>query len=218
MPFHEPEAAPIPRYLTVKETPLIDRVEELAILKEAADEAISDHGGLFFLYGEAGIGKTRLTRELRDYVRSRGMQILRGKCPSLFRIESVSPYVLWKEVIRDYLQLCTPEQLQSAVGYYPGEICKLVPEIKQKLTDFTESPPLSAELERDRLFEAVSQFITNISKTAPLLVVLDDLQWCDTSSLLLLHYLGRGVYRDKLLLWERTATWRLKISTRFFLF
>jgi tetratricopeptide (TPR) repeat protein len=184
----------------VKETPLIDRVEEMAILKEAADKAISDHGGLFFLCGEAGIGKTRLSKELTAYVRSRGVQILRGKCPSLFRLESVSPYVLWKEVIRDYLQICNTEQLQRAVGYYPGEICKLVPEIKQKLTDFTESPPLSAELERDRLFEAVSQFITNISKIAPLLVVLDDLQWCDTSSLLLLHYLGRGVYRDQLML------------------
>ncbi len=196
----EPKVSNSAHVLTAKETPLIDRVVEMALLKEAADKAVNDEGGLVFLYGEAGIGKTRLTKELAAYVRSRGMQILHGKCPSLFRLESVSPYFLWKEVIRDYMQRCTPEQLQSAVGYYPGEIYKLVPEIKQKLGDFPESPPLSPELERDRLFEAVSQFITNISKTAPLMVVLDDLQWCDASSLLLLHYLGRGVYRDQLML------------------
>ena len=200
MPSHGLVVSPNSHPAAVKETPLINRVKEMGLLKEAADKAVSDQGGLVFLYGEAGIGKTRLTKELSAYVRSRGMQILRGKCPSLFRLESVSPYVLWKEVIRDYLQVCTPEQLQSAVGYYPGEIYKLVPEIKQKLADFPESPQLSPELERDRLFEAVSQFITNISKAAPLLVVLDDLQWCDASSLLLLHYLGRGVYRDQLML------------------
>ena len=172
----------------------------MGLLKAAADKAIRKQGGLVFLYGEAGIGKTRIARELRAHVRSSGMQILHGKCPSLFRKEWSPPYVLWKEVIRDYLQVCTPEQLQKAVGYYPGEICKIIPEIKQKLAAFSESPPLSPEFERDRLFEAVSQFVANVSKAAPLIVVLDDLQWCDKSSLLLLHYLVRGVYRDSLLL------------------
>jgi tetratricopeptide (TPR) repeat protein len=86
------------------------------------------------------------------------------------------------------------------IGYYPGEVCKLVPEIKQKLGTIPQSLPISPEHERDRLFEAVSQFITNISKEAPLLVVLDDLQWIDQTSLLLLHYLARGVYREPLLL------------------
>ena len=123
-----------------------------------------------------------------------------GRCPALFRMNSVPPYALWKEVIKDYLQGCTPEQLHRVVGYYPGEIYKLVPEIRQKLITFSESPPLSPEQERDRLFEAVSQFVTNISKTAPLLVVLDDLQWADPSSLLLLHYLARGIYRENLFL------------------
>ena len=200
MPSNEPEAVPGSHPLAVEETPLINRVEEMGLLKEAADKAIRMQGGLVFLYGEAGIGKTRLARELRTYVRSRGMQILHGKCPSLFSIEGVPPYALWKEVIRNYLHGCTPEQLKNAAGFYPGEIYKIVPEIKHKLADFSESPPLSPEQERDRLFEAVSQFIVNVSKEAPLVVVLDDLQWADRSSLLLLHYLARGIYRDPLLL------------------
>ena len=200
MPSHEPEVAHNSRSPVLKETPLIDRVEEKGLLKAASDTAVRGEGGVVVLYGEAGIGKTRLTRELRAHARSRGMQVLYGRCPALFRIESVPPYVLWREVIRDYLQVCTPEQLQSAVGYYPSEIYKIVPEIKQKLAAFPESPPLSPEMERERLFEAVSQFVENISKTAPLVVVLDDLQWCDQSSLLLLHYLARGVYRDSILL------------------
>jgi predicted ATPase len=191
---------PSPRPLAVKEVQLIDRVEEMSLLREAVDKAVRGEGGLIFLCGEAGIGKTRLARELGAYARLRGMRVLYGRCPALFRMDGVPPYVLWKEVIKDYLEACAPEQLYRVVGFYPGEVSKLVPEIKQKLGAFPESLSISPEHERDRLFEAVSQFVTNVSKEAPLIVVLDDLQWTDQSSLLLLHYLARGVYRAPLLL------------------
>jgi len=191
---------PSPRPSPVKEVQLIDRAEEMVLLREAVDRAVRGEGGLVFLYGEAGIGKTRLTRELGAYARLRGVQVLYGRCPALFRMDGVPPYVLWNEVIKDYLQVCTPEQLYRVIGFYPSEVCKLVPEIKQKLGAIPQSLPISPEQERDRLFEAVSQFIINISKETPLLVVLDDLQWTDQSSLLLLHYLARGVYREPLLL------------------
>ncbi len=191
---------PSPRPLAVKETQLIDRVEEMRLLREAADRALRGEGGVVFLYGEAGIGKTRLTRELGAYARLRGMQVLYGRCPALFKMDGVPPYILWSEVIKDYLHSCTPEQLYKVIGLYPGELFKLVPEIKQKLRVFSESLPISPESGRDRLFEAVSQFVTNISGEAPLLVILDDLQWTDQTSLLLLHYLARGVYREPLLL------------------
>lgn len=67
---------------------------------------------------------------------------------------------------------------------------KLVPEISQNLRSIPQSFPISPEQGQNRLFEAVSQFVTNISKETPLLVVLDDLQWTDPSSLLLLHHLA----------------------------
>jgi len=201
VPSHKPSVVvPAPRPSAAREIQLINRVEEMGLLREAVDRGVRGEGGLVFLYGEAGIGKTRLTRELGAYARLRGMQVLYGRCPALFRMDGVPPYVLWSEVIKDYLQACTPEQLYKVIGYYPSEVCKLVPEIRQKLGTVPKSLPISPEHERDRLFEAVSQFITNISKEAPLLVVLDDLQWTDQSSLLLLHYLARGVYRESLLL------------------
>ena len=191
---------PRPRPLAVKETQLIDRVEEMDLLKEAVDRAIQGQGGVAFLHGEAGIGKTRLLKEVDVYARSRGVHVLRGRCPALFRMDGVPPYIIWKEVIKDYLETCTPEQLYRVIGYYPAEVAKLVPELSQKLRSISQSLPISPEQEQNRLFEAVSQFVTNISRETPLLVVLDDLQWTDPSSLLLLHYLARDVYRSPLLL------------------
>jgi tetratricopeptide (TPR) repeat protein len=201
VPAHKPSVVvPTPRPSAVKEVQLIDRVEEMNLLREGVDRAIRGEGGVVFLYGEAGIGKTRLTRELGAYARLRGMQVLYGRCPALFRMDGVPPYILWNEVIKNYLQGCTPEQLYKVIGFYPSEVSKLVPEIKQKLGVIPQSLAISPEHERDRLFEAVSQFMTNISKEAPLLIVLDDLQWTDQSSLLLLHYLARGIYRESMLL------------------
>jgi len=188
------------RPIAAKEVPLVDRVEEMKLLKEAVDRTIQGEGGLVFLYGEAGIGKTRLARELRAYAHLRGMQVLYGKCPALFRMDGVPPYILWTEVIRDYLDNSSLEQLYRVIGFYPAEVAKLVPELAQKLRAIPQSYPINPEQEQNRLFEAVSQFITNISKESPLLVVLDDLQWTDLSSLLLLHYLARGVQKTPLLL------------------
>jgi tetratricopeptide (TPR) repeat protein len=189
-----------PRPIATREIPLIDRVEEMNVLKEAVYRAVHGEGGLVFVHGEAGIGKTRLLREVGAYARSRGVQVLYGRCPALFRMDGVPPYVLWKEVIKDYLGECTSEQLSRVIGFYPAEVAKLVPELSQKLRAFPQSFPISPEQEQNRLFEAVSQFMVNISQETPLLIVLDDLQWTDPSSLLLLHYLARGVQKTPLLL------------------
>jgi tetratricopeptide (TPR) repeat protein len=200
LPAHETVVVPSPRPVAVKEVQLIDRVEELGVLREAVDKAVSGQGGVFLLCGEAGIGKTRLARELGAYARLRGMHVLYGRCPALFRMDGVPPYVLWKEVIKDYMETSTPEQLYRVLGFYPAEVSVLVPELKQKLGVLPQSLSIGVGQERDRLFEAVLQFVTNISKEAPLLVVLDDLQWTDQSSLLLMHYMARGIYNRPLLL------------------
>jgi tetratricopeptide (TPR) repeat protein len=184
----------------VKEVPLIDRDEEMKLLKEAVDRTVQGEGGIIFLHGEAGIGKTRLARELRAYANLRGMQALYGTTLGLFRMDGVPPYVLWREIIRDYLESSNLEQLYRVIGFYPAEVAKLVPEISQKLKAIPQSFPISPEQEQNRLFEAVSQLITNIAREAPLLVVLDDLQWTDPSSLFLLHYIARGLQKTRLLL------------------
>jgi predicted ATPase len=140
----ERDRVPSPRPVVTKETQLIDRTEEMRLLREATDRAVRGEGGVVFLCGEAGIGKTRLTKELGAYARLLGMQVLYGRCPALFRMDGVPPYVLWIEVIKDYLHSCAPEQLYKVIGLYPGELFKLVPEIQQKLRGvISESLPIS---------------------------------------------------------------------------
>ena len=51
---------PSPRPTVMREIQLIDRIKEMDVLRKAVDRAAHGEGGVIFLYGEAGIGKTRL--------------------------------------------------------------------------------------------------------------------------------------------------------------
>jgi len=84
----------------MREIQLIDRDEEMQVLREAADRAARGEGGVVFLHGEAGIGKTRLDRELGVYARSQGMRVLSGRCPALFRMDGVPPHFFGKRSLK----------------------------------------------------------------------------------------------------------------------
>ena len=170
----------------------------MTLLRCLADKATEGEGAVFFLSGEAGIGKTRLTKEIKPHADSHGMRILYGRCPAVFQTSSGSPYAVWKEIIRDYIRKSTDDQLQRVAGSYPVALCKLIPEAASRL-NVSEQASLREDLEHERLFEGISEFFRNISETEPLIIVLDDLQWSDKSSLLLLHYLSHLAYRENIL-------------------
>ena len=196
--MNKPEFTSTSKNIAVEKEQLIDRTKDLEALKISVDAASKNNGSFVLLYGETGVGKTKLAEELCAYARLHGMQILNGTSSTLFGKASLSPFGLWKKVIKDYLNNYTVEQLHKALGQYPNEISKLLPEITQ-IMKFSEFPPLKPELERDRLFEAVSQLIANICKTKPSIIVLDDLHLADSSSLSLLKYIARGIDEQGLL-------------------
>lgn len=190
--------------ISPKQVRLVDRVVELNLLKEAVQRTTRGEGGLLFLHGEAGVGKTKLAREVGAYAHSRGMLALyadcRGTCPSVTRTHDVPPYILWKQVIKDYLEPRTQSQLSWIIPFCSSEIFELVPELSRKLGVIPHFYDLKQKEGQDRLFNAVSQLITEISRVTPLLVVLDDLQWADKSSLQLVHHLARDIQKEPLLL------------------
>ena len=70
-------------------------------------------------------------------------------------------------------------------------------EILPEMTSIFEGlePPLALDPEqaRFRLFFSVTTFLKNVSRSQPLVLVLDDLHWADESSLLLLEFLAREI-------------------------
>ncbi len=151
------------------------------------------------LMGEAGIGKTRLAEENAREAQKRGWNVLWGR---VYPQERSIPYRLWTAMLRSVLSN-TPNLIPHSTEYASAAIYQplhmLIPEMQEKLVGagIKAAPePLlygapSPELEELRLRDAIYTFLCTLSLHAPLLLVLDDIQWTDESSAQMLGYLAR---------------------------
>ncbi len=172
-----------PRWLT----PLVSRTEELSKLKSAIENALAERGSVVALQGEAGVGKTRLMHELAAYARSKKAAVLSGSAS-----EDGVPYAPWVEVARQYVGQAPGELLRRMLGANASELVKLVPDLAAKLGTIPPSKTLGEQQDKLRFYEAVTQFFIAICKEMPLLLLFDDMQDADQSSLDLLEYFVRS--------------------------
>jgi hypothetical protein len=188
------EAFPTPEPRWAQE--LVNREQEMKVLRARLDAALRSEGSLVFITGEAGIGKTRLIYELRSYAKLRGAQCLMG---GGYEREGAVPYQPWSDIIREYAHWAPPLLMFKAVGAFAPGLAKLVPELGEKLGTIPPPPSAPNVQQHIRLFEAVTQFFVNISKEVPLVLFLDDLQWFDDASMELLLHMARAINAERLL-------------------
>jgi len=193
-PAEPAAAAPIGR---VAWGTFVGREREIEQLKEKLADAFSGMGAVAMVVGDAGIGKTRLLQEFATYARLRGAQVLWG---TAYEGEARLPYGPVAEALRDYVSRTSVETLRQAVTEGSSVLAPLAPELKAKLPDLPEPPPVAAEAEAYRLFQEVTEFLKNASTSAPLVLVLEDLQWADKGSCSLLQHLARRLAGGRLLL------------------
>lgn len=148
------------------------------------------------LMGELGIGKTRLAEESAREARRRGWTVVWSQA---YAQEQDIPYRLWTAALRAVLAHAPAlarqaTEIISAATYRP--LRALIPEMQEALVsagmkEGVNYDALLPEQEELRLREAVFTFLTTLSHTTPLLLVLDDIQWADESSVQMLGYLAR---------------------------
>jgi DNA-binding CsgD family transcriptional regulator len=156
--------------------PLVGRQRHLQFLEARIAEARSGLGGVVFIAGEPGIGKTSLATAAVAQARSEGCRAIWGRC----REEGgAPPYWPWVQVVRGLL--AADENLASAVGVASQDL--------QVLTE----PEATQAGSRFRLYEAVGAMLRRASEDAGLVVVLDDVHQADEPSLALLRYLTAGL-------------------------
>jgi DNA-binding NarL/FixJ family response regulator len=166
--------------VTGKQTPLVGRVTELARLGEVAEQAREGTGSLFLVCGEAGVGKSRLAEEVAaDFD-----LVLRGTA----RSGSTVPYGPLVDALRSHLR-SDPEALTDCGPLLP-HLALLLPELGEA----------TAETDRTTLFEAIRCALAHLGAEQPALIVLDDLQWSDETTLELLAALAEPLQRLPVLL------------------
>jgi predicted ATPase/DNA-binding SARP family transcriptional activator len=168
------------------------RVQEGSAPGDASERA----GRVVLLAGDAGIGKTRLVAEVARRAHDGGAFVLAGRSPR----ETLVPYQPFVEALRHYLMNAPLGELGTSAREYGAELARLVPELRRRAPDLPRPVASEPDTERYRLFEAVVGLVSEISASAPVLFVLDDLEWADRPSLLLLRHLARAADRGRLLI------------------
>ncbi|MCU1352063.1 MAG: hypothetical protein JWM05_1272, partial [Acidimicrobiales bacterium] len=133
--------------------------------------------------GEPGVGKTRLAAELARVVAFEGDFVLLGRCDDGLGV----PFQPFVEALAHVVAHAPADQLGAMLGSAAGELCRLVPELEQRLPGVrpTTSDP---ETERYLLFEAIAGWLEAQSKIQPTLLVLDDLHWAAEPTLHMLRH------------------------------
>ncbi len=170
--------------------PLIDRQEELARLTAGLDAVKDGQARLLVVWGEAGVGKSRLVRQLTRAAREQGLAWLLGGGQS---IEQGVPYRAWRDVLAYYFglgEIADPAEHQARVQSLVQE---LAPEQMERLpllndvlnlhlpdTDLTRT--LDPDLRQGSLLSLLLALLQAWAQESPLILVLEDAQWLDSLS------------------------------------
>jgi len=184
--------------------PLVGRADELSELSDllGLDEAPSGSRSVL-LAGDAGVGKTRLLRALRERAAATGRRDIVGHCLDFG--DSALPYLPFTEILGRLLAE-SPDLVGPIVAAHPS-INRLLPGQRVRAGVSTVRSPADpdehqrgdraaqAQSSRADLFESVHALLEELAEHTPLLVVVEDAHWADQASRELISFLFSRRFR-----------------------
>lgn len=175
-----------PRVSLALEMPLVGRESELSVLMTRYRSACEGRVEIVVLAGESGIGKTRLATDFAAWAAAQGADVLQGRA---FETGGRLPYQPLVDALRLRIEReNAPDDLLEDV--WLTELSRLLVELRERYPDLAAPGPEDAA-SRIRLFEALARLVAAFAERAPVLLVLDDIQWADVASLDVVHYAVR---------------------------
>ena len=176
---------------TVKPSPvpLLGREPEIETLWNVWRTASTGHQKIGIIAGEVGQGKTRLLFEFANLARSQA-KVLTGAWDR----EALVPFAPFVTMLQWVVRGVDSAKLRSVLGRIGGshELAQLVPEIANSVQPRAPGVEVTSENRRFLMFDAFAQLIAALSCDCPILLLLEDLHWADTGSLLFLRHLIRS--------------------------
>jgi DNA-binding CsgD family transcriptional regulator/uncharacterized small protein (DUF1192 family) len=171
---------------------LVGRQAEFAALQDALGQALAGQPTAVVVSGEAGVGKSRLVGELGERAQQAGARVLVGGCVE-FGGEGI-PFGPVIDVLRTLASELGIDELGERLGPARAEIARLFPELDDG------SQPRSADDGISRIPELVLGLIARLAAERALVMVFEDVQWADPSTLELISLLVRGLSNRVLLI------------------
>lgn len=197
-------------------TPLVGRDTEVEILKDLWEQAEDGLGQVVCVIGEAGLGKSRLIREITEHVlgatiapKSLGTaaQMIEWRASSLFTNTGLYPVIeSFGRVLEFHNEPSPPARLDRLVehlaeyGVVDAETISLFASLLSIPTAGRYPPlALSPMKLQEKTLDALLLLLRQYSSRSPLLFVVEDLHWIDPTSLQLLGRLVDQGMNDRLL-------------------
>jgi DNA-binding SARP family transcriptional activator len=174
------------------ELPLVGRGREWAALQSAWRMAVRGQPSFVLVAGEAGIGKTRLAEELLQWADRQGYITAKTRSYAAEGQLAYAPITDWLRTEGIRMQVAQMERI------WLGEVARRLPELLIERPDLSPPQPLADSWQRQRFREALARALVGSKQL--LLLVIDDLQWCDQETLEWLHYLLRFATQARLLI------------------
>ena len=159
----------------------IGREAPLQALLERLDRAIGGTGSLVLIGGDAGVGKSRLIRDLKHEAASRPVRMIEGRCTST---ESSVPYAPLMNALRFRIEKGEGEAIAQMLGPLRAVLAPIFPQLEGSGAES------SIDRDRERPFELIFAVLERLAAEEPMLLVLEDVHWADQTSLELLHHLA----------------------------
>jgi ATP/maltotriose-dependent transcriptional regulator MalT len=160
---------------------LVGRREELGLLEDELSRATASELRAVLLVGEAGVGKSRLARELL----ARHRDII-GLLARAHPLAATAAFGLWTEAVDPFLQALSDSEVVELCGGLVDDLASLFPRVAAVRGGVPErDPPLP------RVLQGLTHLLRNLSRRAPLVVLLDDVHFADASSWESLRYFAR---------------------------
>lgn len=185
---------------TVVETtaPPVGRRREWTRLVTLLDRARRGQGSFVLLTGEPGAGKSYLARRLADEARHGDVWVFTGHC---LESEGRTPYAPYVEILEAALRTFPdPEIFLRACGESADAVVRLVPRLGSSRGETPDHPNLPAEQDLEYTLRLLANLIEPAASFAPLLLVIEDLQWADAPTVGVLQRLARQLRRLPVLL------------------
>src|SRR2546423_992533 len=179
------------------EAPLVGRSAEIAVLSKAVDEAATGSGRTIFIVGEGGVGKPRLATAVAVRAEKRGCRVAVGRA---YPVETGVPYALFSDALLPFIRQLEPGALAVLTRGSASDLAYLFPSLASGAERSRASAGADPAELKARLLWNFAQFLGRVADRQPLLIVLENLQWADASSLELLHFLARQIHGHKIVL------------------
>lgn len=181
---------------------MVGRDKQLDELQLQVLEAVNGQGSVVNIIGEAGIGKSRLVAELKNQRVMKRAVLLEGRAISIGQNLSFHPII---DLLRRWAQINEEDGEASTLGKLETALRDVIPEDYHEILPFVATlmgmklsgryadriQGIEGEPLEKLILKNVRDLLIKAAKTVPLVIVMEDLHWADTSSIELLESLLR---------------------------